>query len=410
MKRYAFIESNTTGTGRLAIERLLGRGHHVSFFTRAPAKYPFLTGGHPGLRLVEVETDAVEPTLAAVQAEHRASPFTAVLGFSTYFIETVASVARALGLPGLSPRAARLCHHKAQAREVLRAKGLACPPFWVVRGPAELEAVLSEVKYPLVVKPPADSGSVGVARVDDAFQLRARVEALAARTQNDRGQPLDGSVLLEGYLQGAELSVEVLTSEAGRHHVLGITQKHLGREPHFVELGHDFPAALPEGTAHAVRTAVCAALDAVGFDFGFSHTELRLAPQGPTVIEINPRLAGGMIPELVRFATGLEPLQLMLDQLEGRPLALEPRHARHASIRFIVADREGTLERLDGVAAARALPGVEAVVFDKAPGLAVRPPENSNHRLGHVIASGESAAAVEGALSQAMALLKLVVR
>ena len=42
MKRFLFVESNTTGTGKLAVERLLAAGHHVTFLTRTPAKYPFL--------------------------------------------------------------------------------------------------------------------------------------------------------------------------------------------------------------------------------------------------------------------------------------------------------------------------------------------------------------------------------
>ena len=41
-RHYLFVESNTTGTGALAVTRLLERGARVTFLARHPEKYPFL--------------------------------------------------------------------------------------------------------------------------------------------------------------------------------------------------------------------------------------------------------------------------------------------------------------------------------------------------------------------------------
>ena len=72
------------------------------------------------------------------------------------------------------------------------------------------------------------------------------------------------------------------------------------------------------------ETAI-AALDAVGFDFGPAHTEVRLTPAGPVVVEINPRLAGGMIPELVAHALGINLVAAVLDHAFDASVAV-PRH------------------------------------------------------------------------------------
>ena len=46
---------------------------------------------------------------------------------------------------------------------------------------------------------------------------------------------------------------------------------------------------------------------ALGFTEGFTHTEFRLTPLGPKVIEMNPRLGGDLIPYLGKGTTGIDP-------------------------------------------------------------------------------------------------------
>jgi biotin carboxylase len=147
----------------------------------------------------------------------------------------------------------------------------------------------------------------------------------------------------------------------------------------------------------------------VGFDFGPAHTEIRATPQGPVVVEINPRLAGGMIPELVRHATGIDLLETLLDLLLGRPVQLDPVRREVAGIRFLTADRPGRLHGFTGVPEARGLATVREVVADKLPGTAVQPAENAYHRLGHVLAAGPERAAVDADLARARALLRVEV-
>jgi biotin carboxylase len=92
------------------------------------------------------------------------------------------------------------------------------------------------------------------------------------------------------------VSVETVALAAGDVRVIGITAKHLSPPPLFVEIGHDFPAALDQNESATVHKTALSALAAVGFDFGPAHTEIRLTQEGPVVVEINPWLAGGMIP------------------------------------------------------------------------------------------------------------------
>ena len=133
MAHVAFVESNTTGTGRIAVERLLARGDRVTFITHKPERYPFLQPPHaPHLSVVTADTNDVEAVARSVEALRREGPLEALLTFSTFYVPTVATVAARFGLRYLQPRAAQACHHKHLARAVLREAGLPGPDFHVL--------------------------------------------------------------------------------------------------------------------------------------------------------------------------------------------------------------------------------------------------------------------------------------
>jgi biotin carboxylase len=404
---FAFVESNTTGTGRLAVERLLAEGSRVTFLTRAPQRYPFLSRGQPLLEVLEVETNEPEAVAEELEALRQRTPVDALLTFSTFYVPTVALLAERFGYRYLNARTARICHEKHLARQVMKEAGLPVPPFWVIASEEEARRVAAEAVYPCVVKPPAESGSTGVRLVKNADELLAHYRFLASRKVNERGQPLVGSVLVEGLLSGPEFSVETVTLERGRTQVIGVTEKHLSAPPHFVELGHDFPATLETARRVALEQAVLAALDAVGFDLGPAHTEIRFTPTGPVVVEINPRLAGGMIPELVRHALGVDLLSALLDGMLGRTPRLTPTRAETASIRFITSRSTGRLARQPSLEAARQIPLVREVTFEKPAGFTVRPPESAADRLGFVISCGEAPAQVALSAEEALRLIPL---
>jgi biotin carboxylase len=410
---YLFVESNTTGTGALAVERLLDQGARVTFLARQPAKYPFLRARHPALAVREVETndrEALSGEIARVLRDGSGGGgVDALLTFSEFYVESVAEAARRFGFRYLSPAAARACRDKFETRKALRAAGLATPACFRVDSEAAALEAGERVGYPCVVKPPGDSSSKGVRLARDARELAEQFAAVHAWEVNDRGQRLRGEVLVESRLDGAEVSVETMTLAPGATHVIGITAKHLSPPPLFVELGHDFPAALEPEAAARIEAETCAALAAVGFDFGPAHTEIRWTAAGPVVVEINPRLAGGMIPELVMRARGIDLAGAWLAQLRGLPVDLAASRAEWASIRFFTADRAGRLAAVANLEAARAFATVREAAAVKEIGAPVRPAEEAADRVGYVIASGSSREQVAAEVEQAVRRIRVEV-
>src|SRR5262249_43908889 len=140
--------------------------------------------------------------------------------------------------------------------------------------------------------------------------------------------------------------------------VVGITRKYTAPEPWFVEIGHDFPVPLPPDAVEAFGAAVRRALIGLGLTWGPAHTELRWFNRRVAIIEVNPRLAGGVIPKLVYLARGVDLISATIAAAAGSGLNLEPAGEDYASIRFLVPQEEGTLIGIDGIDTVRQMSGV----------------------------------------------------
>jgi S-sulfo-L-cysteine synthase (3-phospho-L-serine-dependent) len=165
--------------------------------------------------------------------------------------------------------------------------------------------------------------------------------------------------------------------------------KHLGPPPGFVELGHDCPAPVPDELAAALVATTRSALAACGLHRGAAHTELRVSGTGPVVIEINPRLAGGMIPTLVRLTTGIDLVDRVIAFASGGAAGRRAPDAPHAAIRFRTAAHDGVVAHVDATAAAAAA-GVERAVVTVAEGDRITLTRSFRDRVGYVIATGSS--------------------
>ncbi|MGA5063616.1 pyridoxal-phosphate dependent enzyme [Streptomyces exfoliatus] len=394
-----FVEANTSGTGVQALRTAAALGLTAVLLTSAPERY---TGAaDTGCEVVVCDTNDVPALRQTIQERFRREDIAGITTTSDFYVPTVAGLADWLGLPGNDEDAANRCRNKASLRHALAAAGVPQPRFAVVKDAARTEEAVASVGLPCVVKPADDSGSNDVLLCTTVAEATAHAARVLAVETNVRGLPTARTVLIEEYLDAPEYSVEMF-SDGDEHTCVGVTAKHLTGTPYFVETRHVFPAPLPDADRAALTDAVTRALKATGMRFGPTHTEVKLTEHGPALIEINPRLAGGMIPELIRLATGSDLLEQQIRAAAGLPVDLAATRTGHAGIQFLLAARPGTLASVDGTDAVLAADGIERVTVTATAGQAVRPPRNAYDRLGHVIARGDDAAHVVTALDTAL--------
>ncbi len=266
---------------------------------------------------------------------------------------------------------------------------------------AEVPEAVAATGLPCVVKPASDSASTGVLLCTSVEQVQEHAAKLLAITHNVREQAVPPEVLIEELVQGPEFSVETIFADGGLQ-MVGITRKSVSPPPSFVELRHAFPAPLGEAESREIEQVVRAAIKAIGLRHGACHTELRLTATGPTIIEINARLAGGMIPELIRLAGGPDLLTQQLRAAAGMAVELPQGALTPTGVAFITSSAEGRLAGLDGVESARLSAGVAEVQIARRPGDPVRPATDAYDRIGHVIASGDSVSLLDQSLDSAL--------
>ena len=211
---------------------------------------------------------------------------------------------------GPGPRAARLGGDKIATVRLLRAAGVPVPPD---PSPRDRQAI--------VFKPRRGCGAEGVVVVRRPADRRrgAQIAARAARG--------DG-VVAQAFVPGAAWSASYLVragSDGGRSgDLLGLglgRQRRSGRFRH-VYTGGEIPGRLARRAAaraeEAARSAVTALARAAGDLRGFVGVDLVLAPGGPVVIEINPRLTSSYL-GLSRMA-GERIARLMIAAARGERL------------------------------------------------------------------------------------------
>ena len=402
-----FVESNTTGTGMLALSTARALRLSPVLLTLTPSRYRGLV--ETGCEILECDTGSVAALRAAIQARFGRQDLVGIMTTSEFYLPVVAELADWLGLPGNSAAAASVCRNKAAVRQALAEAGLPQPRFAAVTDVAEAAAAITRIGLPCVVKPVDDSGSNDVLRCADLPTAVAQVARIVDTHTNVRQLPTARTALVEEYLAGPEISVETFGWQGGTR-LIGITEKFVTGEPYFVEHRHIFPADLPPEVEASVCETVERALAGVGLRLGAAHTEVRLTPNGPALVEINGRLAGGMIPELIRIATGVRMLDQQLRVFTGRQPQLAGAAKRCAGIQFLLAERPGVLAGVHGTELATAVPGVEQVTVTARPGAEVRPARNAYDRLGYVLASGDSRSEVVSTLAEACATLEVVIR
>ncbi|MGV9619819.1 ATP-grasp domain-containing protein [Streptomyces tendae] len=399
---FAFLESNTTGTGREFCARARARGLRPVLLTRDAARYPYVT--EDAVDTLELDTSDLDAVVSTCRGLAEGTGLAGITSSSEYFVADAARAAARLGLPAADGDAIARCRSKDLQRAALAAHGVPVPAWTAVSDVAAAVRAADAVGHPVVLKPVSGSGSSGVRLCRDRAETEEWARVLFERATDERGNAVPARVLVEAAVDGPEFSVETFDGD-----VVTVVAKHTAPAPHFVETGHDIPAPLDAGASAELGDTALAALKALGLGWGAAHTEIRRSADGPVVIEVNPRLAGGMIPVAVRAATGTDLVDAVIARAAGLdtpPGASVPEAgAGHAAVRFVIAAGEGRVKAVTGIREAGAAPGVVVAVPTAVVGRQVRITHSFQDRLGCVVATGSGTAQAATRAEQAAGLI-----
>ncbi len=351
------------------------------------------------LRTFYTDITDVDSLLACVREIHAWRPVDALLAGTEHALLPTAIVADALGVRANPVEAVTLAQDKAAMRRRLAERGLETMAHRVCTDPEEVRELLDACPGGVILKPADGNGGRGIALVRTPDDI-ATAWAHTAPESRSKG------VLAEEFLTGLELSVETMSAE-GRHIPLVVPAKRTSGAPYFVEVAHQIPGGHSEHIAKIATEAVIAALDAIGYAYGPTNTEVMVDGDRGTVVEINPRWGGARYWEMIELATGVSMAESTAMALAyGRLPTPSTVALANCAVRLLTPP-SGRIVSITGLEEATAVPGVVRIgelnrIGDVMPALT-----DFRGRAGYVLATGSDPEDAAATVEQAASLLRM---
>lgn len=320
-------------------------------------------------------------------------------------MRTVAAIAKELNIVGISPETAINATDKSVMRECLLKNGVPIPKFFKVDNEKDFFSAIQNFKSPFIVKPADSSGSRGIQLVSD---VKNKDKAFSAY-EYSRSFSRNGTVVVEEYMSGPEVSVEAITIE-GNTQIIQITDKITTGAPHFVELGHTQPSRLDINTIESIKSIAKSTISAIGINNGPSHTEIIVTDRGPKIVEIGARLGGDCITShLVPLSTGIDIVEACIKIALGEKPDLSQKIDCGSAIRYF-PQHQGTVKSINGLQEAKSVKGVMQISVVHGIGEQVTEIDSSGSRMGFIIAQGKDANDASKICEEALSKIKINIK
>lgn len=245
--------------------------------------------------------DALDPAVlirAVDELRRRGQTVELILGTFEELQVPLGDVRDHFGLPGMGASAAENFRDKSRMKDVLRAHGLPCARHALARSPEEARTFVSEVGLPVIVKPPAGSGSRGTFRISTEEEWASILRQMPPSPERP--------TLVEEFVVGEEHSFDsiALNGEVVWHSINHYFPSALEvlREP-WIQWCVLLPREVDDPRYDGIRAVAGQALKALGMRTGLSHMEWFLRPDGSVAIsEVGARPPGARFVNLISWA------------------------------------------------------------------------------------------------------------
>ncbi|PBB58166.1 MULTISPECIES: acetyl-CoA carboxylase biotin carboxylase subunit family protein [Mesorhizobium] len=394
------IEGNARGNGLVYVQAAKRLGLHPITLSADPAQYDYLAAERS--ESIRVDTDSFDALVRECYQIRERYDIAGITGFARVDESVYAKVGklcRYFDLPGPNPASIERCCDKLGQRQLLDGACVPMPAYRVAANAIEVESSAMEIGLPVIVKPAEGSGSSGVRLCRDADELAEHTAYLLGGTHIWRSSP---KILVEEFAQGPFYEAVTMGNA-----VIAVGAAEFDRPPHFVPCESTFPALLGVEEYNNIADISLNCLRALGLGWGAANIELRWTKRGPVVIEVNARLPGWTTPRLVQLAYGIDLINEHIKLVVGEEWDLRARHSHTAAARFLVADYDGILDRIEGGSRAVAVPGVAEVKFYVEPDTPIVRKGDYRDMIGHVVAASPDRTRTETILQRAINLIEL---
>ena len=232
---------------------------------------------------------------------------------------TAAYVAEKLGLPGSPYESVEILCNKDKYREFLSENGFHTPAAsgYDSVGNALADIKNGRFKYPLIVKPVDSSGSKGVSRIDVAEEAG---EKLAYAMSFSRA----GRIIVEEYVEkyGYQIAGDGLSVD-GKLVFRCFGNDHFDPKcvNPFVPISASFPYNMPRHIHDKVHGEIQRLLSLLHMRTTTYNFDMRIDRDlNVYLMEVAPRDGGNYIPDIIKYATGVDLIECSIKAALGEPI------------------------------------------------------------------------------------------
>lgn len=232
---------------------------------------------------------------------------------------TAAYVAEKMGLPGSPYESVEILCNKDRFRAFLKEHGFCTPE---AKGYTDTAAACADIaagvfRLPVIVKPVDSSGSKGVARIDTPEQAMPLIEEAMSFSRGKR-IIVEEFVEKHGYqIAGDGLSVDgqlVFRYFANDHFNPACVNP-------FVPISASFPYNMPVWVQDKVHAEIQRLLTALGMQTTTYNFDMRIDKDyNVYLMEVAPRDGGNYIPQIIRYATGVDLVECSVKAAMGEKI------------------------------------------------------------------------------------------
>lgn len=246
--------------------------------------------------------DPEEIGRVVAEARERVGEVHRLVGALEDLQEPLAMVRERFGIPGMNVEAARNFRDKSRMKTVLARAGLPCARHALARTADEMRAAITDLGFPVVVKPPEGSGARNTFRVGSASELEDVLRAVPPTAA--------APTLIEEFMTGEEHSFDAVSID-GRPIWWSVSRYH----PSALEVMRErwiqwcvvLPREIDGPEFEPIREAGTASLRALGVGTALTHMEWFRRPDGSVAIsEVAARPPGAQFTTLMSYAHDLD--------------------------------------------------------------------------------------------------------
>lgn len=355
-------------------------------------------------RVIASTYDIEASVEAARRYHHHVRPIDGVISIAADVPLTVASVAAALDLPGISIKTASLSSDKIAMKQHFANSNIPIPWFSSVESVDDLHSIAGKRGFPLVIKPVDSRGARGVLKLGPDIDLEWAYNHALQFSPTSR-------VMVEEYLEGPQVSTESIIVN-GRGFTPGFTDRNYEYiddfSPYMIENGGQQPSVLTLDEQRAVAQLAEQAGISIGISNGIAKGDMILTKNGPKVIEIAARLSGGWFStDQVPVATGVDLVGAAIMLALGEEISekdLIPSYQKGVAIRYFFPE-PGKVVEIKNAEKFKNISWVHRLGFFVKPGDILESLTNHTKRAGFVITEGANR---EEAVARAKEVIKTV--